>query len=538
VPRNRRDRTSVIRRVLVFRAPTLIFVLGLALAACAGRAPTPPSTSGERSDLLIRDVTVVSPERPSPLPHADVEIRDGRIARIGTGLAASPGARRIDGRGRFLVPGLIDSHVHVGHQGPLDDDAIERHPDLLASWRAQVGRSFLAFGFTTLVDLDLAGGTRAWFDAAPVHPRLYGCGPAVRVAGGYAGAQRVPVDLEAAKALNLVYEPAQHDAWPAALDPADFTPERAVARAADVGALCLKTFVEPGFGGAAHWPVPRPETLAALRDAARRRGLVFVVHANAVEAWSAAIDGGADVIAHGLWHWPGDRLNTTPPPEAGAVIEAAARAGVAVQPTLQAVYGDETIFDASLLDDRRLAEALPGDVLAHLHGPESRAARQALADEYRGAIARFVAPATPDPAQVMAVAPERASRTLRMMAERKVRLLFGSDTPSNEGIGNPPGLNGRFEMQRWLEAGVSPAAILRAATLDNAEAFGLSRDIGSIEPGKRADLLLLRADPLETIEAWDTIETVFLEGRPISRRALLPTTTPEASSARLSTRSR
>jgi imidazolonepropionase-like amidohydrolase len=497
----------------------------LGLAACAGRTP---SSSGPRTDLLIEDVTVISPERSSPLQHVDVLIRDGRLARIGTGLAAglaaepaAPGrsAVRIDGRGRYLVPGLIDSHVHVGHHGPLDDDALEKHPELLTAWRAQVGRSHLAFGFTTLVDLDLASETRAWFDATPIHPRLYGCGRAVRIAGGYGGAQQVTADAGAARALNLVYEPGQHGLWPTGLDPGDFTPERAVARAADTGAVCVKTFVEPGFGGAADWPVPRPETLSALRDAAHRRGMVFVVHANAVDAWRAAIDGGADVIAHGLWHWPGDRMSTTPPPEAAAVIEAAARAGVAVQPTLQAVYGDETIFDDSLLEDPRLAEALPGVVLTNLRSAEAHAARQALEDEYRGAIAHLLGPAA-DPTRVMATAPELAARTLRLMTERKVRLLFGSDTPSNEGIGNPPGLNGRFELQRWFDAGVPLPALLRAATLGNAEAFGLARDLGSIEVGKRADLLLLRSDPLQSLDAWDTIETVFLDGRPLPRSSL------------------
>jgi len=504
--------------------------LAVALAACAGRGPvvseasSAPAQAGHGAGLLIEDVTVISPERSSPLPHVDVELRDGRIARIGPGIAGEsaasrPEGERIDGRGLYLVPGLIDSHVHVGHQGPLDDDAIEKHPELLTAWRSQVGRSHLAFGFTTLLDLDLADDTRAWFDAAPVHPRLYGCGPAVRVAGGYGGAQRVPDDAAAAQALNLVYEPGQHDLWPPAVDPGDFTPDRAVARAAGSVAICVKTFVEPGFGGAAHWPVPRPETLQALRDAAHKRGLVFVVHANAVEAWRAAIDGGADVIAHGLWHWPGDRMSLTPPPEAGAVIEAAARAGIAVQPTLQAVYGDETIFDASLLDDPRLAESIPAVILDHLHGVEAQAARRALADEYRGAITRLLGPGA-DPAQVMAVAPGRAVRTLRIMTERKVRLLLGSDTPSNEGIGNPPGLNGRFELQHWFEAGVPLPDILRAATLGNAEAFGLARDLGTIEVGKRADLLLLRSDPLRSIEAWDTIETVFLDGRPLRRSSL------------------
>jgi imidazolonepropionase-like amidohydrolase len=543
VPGSLSLRTQAGFRAIAVLALAAVTALALGPVACAGRAPVAPGVaatpaspgkrpaSGDPADLVIQDVTVVSPERPSPLPHVDVVIHDGRIAGIGPGLAAGSRAAHIDGRGRFLVPGLIDSHVHVGHQGPLDEEEIEKHPELLAAWRAQVGRSFLAFGFTTVVDLDLADETRGWFDAAPVHPRLYGCGPAVRIAGGYGGAQRPPADAAAAHALNLVYEPAQHDLWPAALPPGDFTPALAVERAAGTGAICLKTFIEPGFGGAVDWPVPRPETLAALHEEARRRGLVFVVHANDVQPWRAAIDAGAGVIAHGLWHWPGDRMSTTPPPEAGAVIDAAARAGIAVQPTLQAVYGDETIFDASLLDDPRLAGALPAVVLVHLHGPEAQAARQALMDEYRGAIGRWLGPAA-DPSEVMAIAPRRATRTLGMMRERKVRLLFGSDTPSNEGIGNPPGLNGRFEMQRWFEAGVPLAAILRAATLDNAEAFGLAREIGSIETGKRADLLLLRADPLGSLEAWDSMETVFLAGQPIPRRSLLATGgNPQESSA-------
>ena len=122
----------------------------------------------------------------------------------------------------------------------------------------------------------------------------------------------------------------------------------------------------------------------------------------------------------------------------------------------------------------------------------------------------------------MAVAPARATAALQIMIADDVKLLFGSDTPSNEGIGNPPGLNGRLELQRWADAGVPLWRILRAATLDNARTFGLSKDVGSIRVGKRADLLLLGADPLKTVAAYDSIETVFLRGEPIARDALLP----------------
>ena len=63
---------------------------------------------------------------------------------------------------------------------------------------------------------------------------------------------------------------------------------------------------------------------------------------------------------------------------------------------------------------------------------------------------------------------------------------------------------------------------MRAATLDNAAAFGFSANLGSIEIGKRADLLLLGADPLKTVAAYDAIETIFLNGEPIARGSLLP----------------
>jgi imidazolonepropionase-like amidohydrolase len=66
------------------------------------------------------------------------------------------------------------------------------------------------------------------------------------------------------------------------------------------------------------------------------------------------------------------------------------------------------------------------------------------------------------------------------------------------------------------------ALILRAATLDNAIALGLAQDLGSIEPGKRADLLLLTQNPLQTISAYDAIELILRNGQPIPRESLRP----------------
>jgi imidazolonepropionase-like amidohydrolase len=469
-----------------------------------------PALAGE---LIIENVTLVSPERAAPVPHAAVVIRDGRIAEVGRDLHAASGARHINGRERFLIPGLIDSHVHVGHSGALDDDAIEAHPELWAAYRAQVPRAFLAFGFTSVVDLDLAAATRAWFEGTPLHPRLYSCGPGIKVAGGYMALQLPPPSSPAFP--NLVYEPEEAKHWPGTLKAADYSPAQAVRRAADAGAICVKAFVEPGFGMFG-WPYLHTAILRGIQAAAATRGLILMVHANNPDSWRSALAAHADIIAHGLWVWPGDPGNAVPPPAATAMIAMAAHDQVHVQPTLQTVAGERALIDPSLLDDPRLARALPASVIAYLRSPAGVKAREALLADYRKA-----AP-TPGFEPLLEAGIERTRATFRMMLQQHVPLILGSDTPGVDGFGNPPGLNGRLEMQDWSDAGATPAQILAAATLGNAAALGLARELGSIEPGKRADLLLLRKDPLRGISAYDSIETIFVNGEPIVRDTLRP----------------
>ena len=101
------------------------------------------------------------------------------------------------------------------------------------------------------------------------------------------------------------------------------------------------------------------------------------------------------------------------------------------------------------------------------------------------------------------------------------RFLLGTDTAvGGFGWSHPPGLAGYWEMQAWSRGGVPLAAIFRAATLDNARAFGLENEIGSIDVGRRANLLLLGKNPLDDLEAYDAIEKVILNGKVLEREAL------------------
>ena len=108
---------------------------------------------------------------------------------------------------------------------------------------------------------------------------------------------------------------------------------------------------------------------------------------------------------------------------------------------------------------------------------------------------------------------DRGKHATAYVVARHGRILFGTDTPSAPTYANPPGLNGWLEMHRLIDAGETPAQIFKSATLTNARALKLDRDIGTVQVGKRANLLLLRQDPTQTIDAYAGIVKVILNGR-------------------------
>jgi predicted amidohydrolase YtcJ len=123
-------------------------------------------------------------------------------------------------------------------------------------------------------------------------------------------------------------------------------------------------------------------------------------------------------------------------------------------------------------------------------------------------------------ASLIGPAIERGASAARYMAAHQARFLFGSDTPGSPSFANQPGLNGWLEMRLLIDAGLTPAQVVRAATLTNAEAFGLTRDLGTVQVGKRANLLLTRQDPTQSIQAYDDIVKVILGGRILDRAEL------------------
>jgi imidazolonepropionase-like amidohydrolase len=458
----------------------------LVLAACANPAPTPPS------GLVIRDVTVISAERASPLEHAYVRIVDGKIAEV----SQEPlrGEQTLDGTGRFLIPGLIDSHVHLavppGFPAPMTPGQAAAHPKIVAATLEQDPKSYLFFGFTTVVDLVGTAERTAQWNARAQRPDAYFCSGAVIINGQVRGVlyPYFSYGLPFEKRMAPVADPSQQN------------PAAVVARMAADGASCVKTVYDVGL-------MPSVEELRALVAAAHDRGLPVLIHANRKHGQGVAAAAGVDMIVHGMWRNPGESAALDD--EAREVLAAIARDKVGYQPTTQVIAGQLDMTMTDYLARPELADVYPRELIDLYSSKEGAAgtpdwvktAGASMKDHIRETIGR-------------------ATEVTSILAAADARLIFGSDTPSDLIYTNPPGLNGRIEMDHWIAGGVSLAKLFRALTIDNARMFRLDDRIGTLEAGKAANLLLLRANPLQSVEAYDTIETVFLHGRPIPRTGL------------------
>jgi imidazolonepropionase-like amidohydrolase len=467
----------------------------------------PPIAS---SDLLRVDhITIVSPEREKPRRDATVYIRDGRIAsissssKVGRGSVAPSQGIVIDGRGLYLTPGLIDSHVHLSQIPGMNEEQEARHPEIAGPAREQIPRSFLLYGFTTLIDLISTPEAMARWNAKAVVPDTYFCGGAALL-DGYPMAWAPKPERYRGWPYMLV-EPGTEA--PVGIDPAQQTPAAVVARMKVDGAICVKAFYEHGFGTARNLPVPKLETIRELVRSAHAAGLPVLLHANSSEAQTFGLEAGVDILAHGLFNWSEPGGSTELTPAVKKILDGVVARNVGWQPTIQVLYGLPDISKSGFLSNPLLNRVLPSNLIEWYRSPEGQWFHDELLKDPEIKDSRSF------DAQ-LALAADRVKHATVYLAAHGANLLFGTDTPSAApSYANPPGLNAWFEMKNLIDAGLTPSQIFRAATLSNAQALHLESDVGTVEVGKRANLLLLRQDPTKTIDAYADVVGVILGGR-------------------------
>lgn len=252
-----------------------------------------------------------------------------------------------------------------------------------------------------------------------------------------------------------------------------------VNRNADRGANFIKVRVDDNLG--ATQKMPR-NLFDALLDQAHIRRLPVAVHLFYLEDAKYILNAGADLVAHSIRDEPVDR----------EFINLINEKDVCYIPTLTRevstfVYESEPAFFS---DPYFLKEADP-DILEQLRSPErqSRMANSSAAAGYK-------------------VALEVAMENISLLNSGGVKIAMGTDT------GPPARFQGYFEhmeMQMMVDAGMSPIEAIRASTGVAADCIGAG-DIGTLEPGKWGDLLVLGANPAENIENSKTIESVWIAG--------------------------
>ncbi|MGH6693125.1 MAG: amidohydrolase family protein, partial [Gammaproteobacteria bacterium] len=355
-----------------------------------------------------------------------------------------PDVQRVDLSGRFVMPGLVNAHGHVGATVGLESRAEDYTEDNL---RRQLGL-YARYGVTTVVSLgdDREAGFRLRDEndrADPRRSRLYVAGPVITAA-----------TAEAARA--------------------------AVDAAAKLKPDWIKIRVDDNLGTAEKM---RPEVYRAIIDRAHEHKLRVAAHLFYLADAKDLLRAGVDFIAHSVRDQPVD----------SELIGLMKARNVCLCPTLMRevstfVYESRPAF----FDDPFFRREADVKVLAALEDPARQVAmsESASARRYKKAL-------------------EVARANVLALHRAGVRIAAGTDT------GPPARFQGYFEhleLEEMVKAGLTPAQVLVSATSDAARCLGLADRLGTLQPGRDGDFIVLSRNPLLDIRNTRSIESVWISG--------------------------
>jgi imidazolonepropionase-like amidohydrolase len=412
------------------------------------------------------------------IPDAVLLVRDGKIEAIGPrdAVAIPDDARVVDISGCHVVPGLIDAHVHFFQSGGLytRPDGLDLREKRSYEWDQEgirrrldgTFRRYLASGVTAVVDV----GGPFWNFEVRDRAAASQFAPRVAIAGPLISTVSRPQ-------LDLGDPPIVQCNTP---DAARELVRKQVERDTDL--------IKIWFIVSRDRPVEEMiEIATATIEEAHAHGVRVAVHATQLEAARAVIEAGADILVHSVDDQPVD----------DAFVALLRDRGTIYTTTFVVHEGYSDVFaqDIELLDiERRLGDPaviVTWDELAPMSGREFDSARAAQARER---VEERVA---------------LMQRNLKSLRDGGVIVAAGTDAGN---IGTLHGPSIHRELELMAAAGLSPAQVLVAAMRDAAKVFAEAPEFGTIEPGKRADFLVLDGDPLADLANLQRIRWVVKEG--------------------------
>ncbi|MEO8450441.1 MAG: amidohydrolase family protein [Gemmatimonadota bacterium] len=454
------------------RASALSILISLVLAG-----------SASAQSLAITGATIIDGTGKAPVSDGVVLITDGRIAAVGrSGDVSIPsGAKRLDARGKYVIPGLMDANIHLMIN--IDLETLIRYEDRFSEIALEAAQIALKTGQTTV--FDTWGPRAALVKARDMINAGQAPGSRIYLAGniiGFDGPVSADFFADVAPHVSKAFAKRINETWEQG------TGRKLLWMTPDEVRAAIREYAHKEvdflkYGASGHKDMNfvtfSPRAQKAIVEEGHRAGLVVQAHTTSVESMDLAIEAGLDIVTHGDISGP-----TRPIPE--ETIRKLVDRGIAV---------------STLAVTQRYLDAQEKHAPDAVLNPYLKVAKTNERNMIKAGVR-------------MLVSTDGGIENPVLIAESKTAAADTVDSRVKLGEGH---FNAMVALE---EQGMDRMEILKSATSNIAKAYKVDAKLGTLEAGKIADLVILDADPLASARNYRRINTVIKDGKVVDLAAL------------------